>query len=96
MTKDSLKNITGEWYLYHSIKNENALIPVIIGSFLMLFGKGGGWLVSIGIWVWYFYYCCKNDEELNNDIDILIKRAWWIQKRKEQGQLAEYKKILGI
>lgn len=94
--KHTLKHVTGEWYLWHHIKNEDALIPVIISSFLTLFCKGGGEIVSICIWVWYFYHCAQNNEKLNNDPEIVREREWWLQKRKEQGVLEEYKRILGI
>lgn len=96
ITKHSLKYITGEWYLWHSIKNENAIIPVIVLSFLFIFCKVGGLIVSIGIWIWYFCYCNKNNDALNNDPQILLERAWWIQRHKEKGELEEFKRIIGI
>ena len=95
ISKENLKNITGEWYLYHHIANENALIPVIVGSFLVFFCQGG-WLVSLCIWLWYSYYCISNNEKLNKDPEVLQERAWWLQKRKEQGLLEEYKRVLEI
>ena len=93
---EKLKKITGEWYLYHHIKNENALIPVIVSSVLCLFLNGGGSIVSIGIWVWYFYYCQKNNERLNNDPEVLYERAMWMKIHAEKGEVEKYKNILGI
>ena len=65
-------------------------------SFLSFFFNGGGWLVSIGIWFWYAYYCQKNNEALNNDPKILMDRAWWIQHHKERGDFEEFKRVIGI
>lgn len=76
----TIKRSDHEWYLYHSIKNEDALIPVIVGSFISLFLKGGG-LLSIGIWIWYFNYCKKNNDALNNDPIILRKRELALKAR---------------
>lgn len=95
ITKHLLKHITGEWYLYHHIQNENALIPVAIFSFLTFFCKGG-WIVSILAWFGYLVYCEYNNEKLNNDPQILIERAQWMKIRIEKGQVEEYKQILGI
>ena len=94
--KEKLKNITGEWYLYHHYKNENALIPVIILSALCFFLKGGGIIVSIVIWIWYFCYCNKNNEILNNDPGILLERKIWMKIHEENGEAEKYKNILGI
>lgn len=70
-----------DWYLYHHIKNEDALIPVIIASFLSFFCNGGGWLVSICIWIWYFMYCHKNNNKLDNDPYIIKERQAYIELR---------------
>lgn len=94
ISKENLK-ASGEWYLYYSIKNENALIPVIIFSFLVFFCQGG-WLVSIGIWVWYLVYCTSNNEKLNNDPQVLLERERWLKAYRKFGKEEEYKRVLGI
>lgn len=96
ISKHNLKHVTGEWYLYHHIKNENAMLPVIVGSFLTLFLKGGGPIMSIGIWVWYSLYCHSNNEILNNDPEILKERELWMKSYIEKGDVEEYKRVLGI
>lgn len=73
-----VKRNTDEWYLYHHIKNEDALIPVIIFSFLGLFCNGGSILFFI-IWGWYFSYCYKNNRELDNRPDIIREREIYKQ-----------------
>jgi hypothetical protein len=93
--KEQMKRITGEWYLYHNIKNENALLPVIILSCITFFFKSG-LLISIGIWIWYYFYCEKNNAELDKDPKILKEREWWIESHKKNGDLEECKSILGI
>lgn len=75
-----VKRNSSEWYLYHHIKNEDALIPVIIFSFLGLFINGGSLLFFI-IWGWYISYCYKNNRELDNDPYIQKKREIWKQEK---------------
>ena len=92
---EKMKRVTGEWYLYYSIKNENALIPVIVCSFITLFLKQGV-IISLGIWMWYIMYCSRNNEDLNNNPSILTKRETWMKIHKEEGEEEKYKKLLGI
>ena len=68
-----VKRNTAEWYLYHHIKNEDALIPVVVFSILGLFIKGGS-ILFICIWGWYLSYCYKNNRELDNRPDIIRER----------------------
>lgn len=93
--KEKLKRNTGEWYLYHHIKNENALLYVIVGSVVTFFFHNG-WLISLSIWIWYFIYCSENNAKLNKDPQILKEREWWMQRHIEKGDVEQYKRILGI
>lgn len=93
--KEKMKHITGEWYLYHSIENENALIPVIVGSFLTLFLKQGI-IISVCIWIWYAMYCSKNNQDLNNNPSVLKEREAWMKIHIAKGDVDKYKAILGI
>ena len=72
-----------EWYLYHSFKNENALLPVIVFSILLLFIHNGI-VFSIGLWIWYFDYCKRNNDALDKDPQILKKRERAIKVYQEQ------------
>ena len=74
---------SSEWYLYHSFKNENALLPVIVVSLLLLLVKSGI-VFSIGLWIWYFDYCKRNNDALNKDPQILKKREKAIEEYKKQ------------
>ena len=71
-----------EWYLYHHIKNEDALIPVIVFSCLSLFINGGT-ILFFCIWGWYFSYCNKNNRALDNDPYIRKKRESYKRIRRE-------------
>lgn len=79
-----------DYYLYHSIKNENALIPVIVFSFLVFFVRNG-WLISLCIWIWYFNYCNKNNRELDNNPIILKKREAAKRQRAKRIKSNYYK-----
>lgn len=93
--KEHMKQSTGEWYLYHHINNENALLPVIVISFLTLF-LHGGILISMFVWVMYILYCVANNNALNNDPVILKDREAWKKIHQEKGDWEECKRILGI
>ena len=93
--KDKLKQNTGEWYLYHNIKNENALLGVIISSIITFFFYNG-WFISLCIWIGYGIYCNNNNEKLNNDPEILKEREFWIKVHEKKGDIEQYKRILGI
>lgn len=93
--KEIMKHITGEWYLYHAMENENTLIPVIIISFLTLF-LYDGIIISLGIWIWYAMYCSKNNNALNNNPRVLKEREAWMKIHREKGEEEKYKRILGI
>ena len=71
------------WYLYHSFKNENALLPVIVASFLLFFIHNGIVFI-IFLWIWYFDYCKRNNDALNKDPKILREREIAIKVYKEQ------------
>lgn len=58
-------------YLYKSYKNEKALPLVILGSVFMIF-ISGGWIISIAIWVWYGFYCNKNQMAMHDTHDSLL------------------------
>ena len=94
ITKKNLKQ-TGEWYLYHHWSNENALLPIIVISFLTFF-LHNGWLISLIIWIGYAVYCVNNDLELDKNPDILRKRAWWTEEHKRLGEWEKCKEVLGI
>lgn len=84
-SEEELNKITRddhEWYLYHSIKNEDALIPVIVFSIIGLFLKGGV-LLFLCIWIWYFSYCNKNNRALDNDPYIQKEREICKKVRRE-------------
>lgn len=59
--------------LYHSYKNENWLLPVILFSIFAFFCKGGI-LNVILIWIGYGVYCVGNNAELDKDPDVLETR----------------------
>lgn len=94
MNKELLKQ-TREWYLWHNIKNENALLPVIVISCLVIF-LHNGILYSACIWLWYANYCSNNNEKLNRDPKILKEREFWIESHRKAGNLQEYKSIIGL
>lgn len=71
-----------DWYLYHSFKNENALLPVIVFSILLLFIHNGI-VFSIGLWICYFDYCKRNNDALNKDPKILKEREKAIKAYKK-------------
>lgn len=81
---------TDEWYLYHSYKNEEMLPKAIIGSFVFFFLKNNGWLGSILIWLFYFYFCEQNNRALDND-PLTLKR----REAKKQYKLSLVKKKKG-
>lgn len=88
MAKKGKKRGNEEWYLYHSIKNEDALIPVILVSVLTFF-MHHGWIISIAIWIGYFIYCSNNNEELDNDEYISQKRQNFedVRQAMESGEI---------
>ena len=93
--KEHMKKNTREWYLYHHYKNEDALLPVIITSVIALLCNGGI-AFSFLIWMWYIYYCVKNNSELNSDPKILNDREFWKNYHIKNGDWEECKQILGI
>lgn len=77
-----IKKYSSEWYLYHSRKNEDALVPVIIISILVFFIKPGV-VWSVAVWMWYFDYCTTNNNKLNKDPWVLEQREIYEQIRKD-------------
>lgn len=71
---------TSEWYLYHSIKNEDALLPVIALSIIILFVPGGI-VGDIVIWILYYLYCESNNAALNRDPEIQKQRAMYLRAK---------------
>lgn len=62
-----------EWYLYHAKQNINPLGTLIfINVFLFLFK--GGIPVLLMMWLFYFIWCQMNNEALNKDPMIILKR----------------------
>ena len=59
--------------MYHSYKNKDALIYVIVISFLVFFIKNG-FFWSISIWIWYYLYCDTNNKKLNKNPRVLKER----------------------
>lgn len=59
--------------LYHSYKNEEALPKFIIGTVLCCMFSGFILLIP---WLWIIYglLCWKNNQELNQSMEIQIKR----------------------
>lgn len=93
--KQQMKHITGEWYLYHHIDNENALIPAIVISALAFFiNPGVVW--SFVVWIYYLVYCDINNQKLDNDSIILKEREGWKNLHIKKGDWEECKQILGI
>lgn len=93
--KYSMKHVTKEWYLYHHIKNENALLNVIVISALAFFINPGV-IWSFVVWFFYLVYCSENNDKLNKDPQVLRKREFWKQHHIKNGDWEECKKILGI
>lgn len=70
-------------YYYTSYKNKEALPLVIIGTVIcLIFFKGAAICIPF-IWLYYAYYCTKNNEALNNDPLIKKKRAAYEKYIKE-------------
>lgn len=90
-----MKNITREWYLYHSYKNEGVILYAIFASCLFVFFNDALWFLLL-IWGYYFYYCSKNNEELNTNSEILSDRERWKQRHIKDGNWELCKDILGI
>ena len=90
-----MKKNTREWYLYHHFNNENALLPVVIISFLTLF-LHGGIIISVFVWLMYAFYCVANNSSLNTNPQILQEREAWKKIHEEKGDWEECKRILGI
>ena len=93
--KQKMKYVTREWYLYHHIDNENALIPTIVASTLAFFINPGV-IWSVVVWMIYFTYCDLNNQKLNNSSEVLKEREWWKQSHITKGDWEECKHILGI
>lgn len=71
-----------EWYLYHNKKNEDPIIPLIVISFFVFFIKLG--ILWVGfIWLCYFLWAKRNNEELNNDPEVLRARQNIIELRRQ-------------
>lgn len=71
--KNTLSRGDDGYYLYHSYKNKDALIYVIVISFLVFFIKNG-FFWSISIWIWYYLYCDTNNKKLNKNPRVLKER----------------------
>lgn len=71
---------TSEWYLYHSIKNEDALLPVIALSVVILFVPGGI-VGDIIIWIYYYFYCKANNAALDRDPQIQRERTMYLKAK---------------
>ncbi len=66
--KNDLWNNCGK-YAYHSYKNEEALPWVILGTLFCLVFITFAPLILF-IWIWYVYYCWKNNKNLEKDPEI--------------------------
>ena len=71
--KNTLSRGDDGYYLYHSYKNKDALIYVVVVSFLVFFIKNG-FFWSISIWIWYYLYCDTNNKKLNKNPRVLKER----------------------
>lgn len=85
MDDNKIKWGTDEWYLYHHIKNEKPIIPLILLTYFLAICNGGIWWIIL-IWGWYFHWAHKSNEELDNDIYILFKRELMRQSREKRNQ----------
>jgi hypothetical protein len=72
-----LKKGDSAWWLWHSYKNENALPLVIFLTIPLIICYGGIFYIAI-LWLGYMFYCCSNNEALNNDPHIIEKREAYI------------------
>jgi hypothetical protein len=68
-----IKRGSYEWYLYHHIKNEEPIIPLIVLSCFFLICNGG-FIMLLLAWGFYFNWASNNNKELDNDPEILKKR----------------------
>lgn len=81
--KDRINKIDKEIYdTYHSKKNKEAL-PLVIFLTVITCIFNGSLLFQIIIWGCYYFYCLSNNEELNNNPDILKKREFLIEYKKQ-------------
>lgn len=73
----SIKYGTHEWYLYHHIRNEDPIIPLILLScFLVICYQGIPTIIFI--WTIYFLWAKKNNNELNHDPEVLKSRVTYM------------------
>lgn len=74
----NMKRGSSEWYLYHHIKNEEPIIPLIVLSCFLAICHGGIFIIIL-IWAYYFSWAKANNEKLNNDPYIQQQRIASIQ-----------------
>lgn len=73
-----------EWYLYHHINNEKPIIPLVLLSLFLIFCYGGiFWIILI--WYIYFAWANNNNEKLNNDPNVLKRRQYVNEAKKQLG-----------
>ena len=74
----NIKYGTREWYLYHHIKNEDPIIPLVVLSCFLVICKGGIPTIIV-IWIIYFKWASNNNRMLDNDPEILRSRQVYIE-----------------
>ena len=67
---------------YHSQKNKDILPIFIFFSVIVIIFKNA-LFYEIIIWLIYYKYCCKNNEELNNNPDNLKHRMHLLSIRQK-------------
>ena len=84
MNDNKIKYGTREWYLYHHVKNEEPVIPLILISCFLFICKGGIFNVIV-VWIWYATWAHKNNDMLNNDPEVLRERESYKKYKRKNG-----------
>ena len=67
---------------YHHPKNKEILPIVLFFGVVFIIFKNP-LFYEILLWGWYYSYCSKNNQKLNNDPYILKRRQYWIELRQD-------------
>ncbi|MBQ8518515.1 MAG: hypothetical protein IJ455_02770 [Agathobacter sp.] len=73
-----------ESYLYHHIDNEKPIIPLIALSCFLFICNNGLAMILI-VWVIYFVWADNNNKKLDRDPNVLKRREYIKQARKQLG-----------
>lgn len=70
------------YYTYHSKKNKEMLpVALFFGVICIIFKHTWAW--EMIVWSIYFWYCQKNNAELNNSKSNLEKRSFLLKFRQD-------------